>query len=150
MRIEDPDERPDRRAIEGTGASSSRDGAGNEPPPRPVEASASVYQPPREQNDDADMGDLENDRRRPSESAVEERETKRVRINVLDGEESDEWVETEEEWVPIHCRPRRGLFSRHDSQGGPQLSDISKTRESIVCSTDGGERRIVDSWRDRK
>ena len=27
MRIEDPDQRPDRRAIEGTGASSSRDGS---------------------------------------------------------------------------------------------------------------------------
>ena len=30
MRLVDPDQRPDRRAIEGTGASSSRDGAGNE------------------------------------------------------------------------------------------------------------------------
>ena len=57
MRMKDPDQRPDRRAIEGTGASSSRDGAGNEPPPRPAESSASVDQPPREQNDDADMGD---------------------------------------------------------------------------------------------
>ena len=37
-----------------------------------------------------DMGDPETERRRPRESVVEERETKRVRINVLDGEESDE------------------------------------------------------------
>ena len=81
--------------------------------------------------------------------AWEERETKRVRINVLDGEESDEWVETEEEWVRIHRRPRRDLFSPHDSQGGPMLSDISKIRESIVCSTDGGDWRIVDRWDDK-
>ena len=40
-------------------------------------------------------GDPESDRRRPRESLGEERETKRVRINVFDGEESDEWVETE-------------------------------------------------------
>ena len=80
-----------------------------------------------------------------------ERETKRVRINALDDEESDELVvETEEEWVRIHCRPRRGLFSPHDSQDGPKLSDISKRRESIVCSADGGERRIVDRWGDKE
>ena len=135
MRIEEPDQRPDREVIEGIGASSS------EPPPRPAESSVSVDQPPREQSDDADMGDPESDRRRPRESVVEERETKRVRINVFDGEESDEWVETEEEWVRIHRRPRRDLFSPHDSQGGPKLSDISRRRESTVCSTDGGEWR---------
>ena len=38
----------------------------------------------------------------------------------------------------------------HDSQGGPKLSDISKRRESIVCSTDGGEWRIVDRWGDKE
>ena len=43
----------------------------------------------------------------------------------------------------------RDLFSFHDSQGGPKLSDISKRRESIVCSVDGGERRIVDRWGDK-
>ena len=95
MRIEDPEQRPDREVIERTGASSSRDGAGNNPPPRPAESSVSVDQPPREQSDDADMGDPECDRGRPRESLGEERETKRVRINVLDGEESDLWVETE-------------------------------------------------------
>ena len=82
---------------------------------------------------------------RPRESLGEERETKRVRINVLDGEESDEWVETEEEWVRIHHRPRRNLFSPHDSQG----SNILKRRKSIVCSTDGREWRIVDRWDDK-
>ena len=90
------------------------------------------------------------DRRRPRESLGEERETKRVRINVFDGEETDEWVETEEEWVRIHRRPRRDLFSPHDSQGGPKLSDISKTRKSIICSTDGGEWRLVDRWREKE
>ena len=50
----------------------------------------------------------------------------------------------------IHRLPRRDLFSPHDSQGGPKLSDISKRRESIVCSTDGGEWRIVDRWGDRE
>ena len=99
-----------------------------------------------ERTSNADMADPDSDRRRPRESLGEERETKRVRINVLDGEESDEWVETEAEWVRIHRRPQRDLFSPHDSQGGPKLSDISKRRESIVCSTDGGERRIVDRW----
>ena len=29
MRVEDPEQQPDREVIEGTGASSSRDGAGN-------------------------------------------------------------------------------------------------------------------------
>ena len=55
------EQRPDREVIEGTGASSSRDGAGNEqeatggplvlsePQPRPAESSVSVDQPPREQ-----------------------------------------------------------------------------------------------------
>ena len=106
----------------------------------------SVDRSPREQGDDADMGDP----RRPRESVVEERETKRVRINVFDDEESDEWVETEEEWVRIHRRPRRGLFSLNDSQDENKLSDISKRRESIVCSADGRERRIVDRWGDKE
>ena len=156
-----PEQRPDRVVIEGTGASSSRDGAGNEqeaslrpaaisePQPRPAEPSVGGDQPPKEQSDDADMADPDSDRRRPRESLGEERETKRVRINVLDGEESDEWVETEEEWVRIHRRPRRDLFFPHDSQGGPKLRDISKRRESIVCSTGGGEWRIVDRWDDK-
>ena len=76
------------------------------------------------------MGDPESNRRRPRESVGEERETQRVRINVFDGEESDEWVEAEEEWVRIHRRPRRDLFSPNDSQGGPKLSDISKKKEN--------------------
>ena len=108
MRVEDPDQRLDREVIEGTSASSSRDGTGNEPPSRTAESSVSADHPPREQSDDADMGDPD-DMRRPRESVGEEKETKRVRINVFDGEESDEWVETEEEWVRI--RPRRDLFS---------------------------------------
>ena len=91
-RVEDPEQQPDREVIEGTGASSSRDGAGNEPEPRPAESSVGGDQPPRKQSDVADMGDPESDRRRP-------RETKRLRINVFDGEESGEWVEAEEEWV---------------------------------------------------
>ena len=102
MRVEDPEQRPDREIIEGTGASSSRDGPGNEqevtvrpvamsePQPRPAESSVSVDQLPREQSDDADVADPESDRRRPRESLGEERETKRVRINVFGGEESDE------------------------------------------------------------
>ena len=96
--------------------------------PRPAEPSVGDGQPPREQSDDADMADPESDRRRP-ESRLGKR-NKEIRINVFDGEESDEWVETEEEWVRIHRRPRRDLFSPHDSQGGPELSDISKRRES--------------------
>ena len=47
MRIEDPDKRQDREVIEGSDASSSRDGAGNEqevseksePEPRPAGSS---------------------------------------------------------------------------------------------------------------
>ena len=101
------------------------------------------------QSDDADMADPDRDRRRPRESLGEGRETKRVRIHVFDGEECDEWVEAEEEKVRIHRRPRRDLFSPHDSQGGPKLSDMSKRRESTVCSTDGGEWRIVDRWGDK-
>ena len=97
MKIEDPDQRPDREGIEGTGASSSRDGAENEPQSRPAESSASADQPPREQGDDVDMSDLESDRRRHRESVGEETESKRVRFNVLDGEQSGVWVEAEEE-----------------------------------------------------
>ena len=63
---------------------------------------------------------------------------KRARINVFDGEESDEWVEAEEEWVRIHRRPRRDLFSPHDSQGGPKLSDISKRREFAALTEENG------------
>ena len=70
-------------------------------------------------------------------------------FSVFDGGEGDEWVETEEEWVRIHRRPRRDLFSPHDSQGGPKLSDISERRESTVCSTDGGKWRIVDKCGDK-
>ena len=55
----------------------------SEPQPRPAESSVGNEQSPREQGDDADMGDLESDRRRPRESLGEERETKRVRINVF-------------------------------------------------------------------
>ena len=111
MRIEDPDQLPDREVIEGTGASSSRDGAGNEAPSRPAESSASADQPPREQSDDADMADPEIDRGRYRESVEEEEsETKRFWFYVIDGEESGEWVEAEEEWVRIHRRPRRDLF----------------------------------------
>ena len=100
MRIEDPDQRLHREAIEGSGASSSRDGAGNEqevagkpvamsaPQPHPAEPSGPVSE---RKGNDADMGDPESDRRRPRESVVEERETKRVRINAFDDEESDEW-----------------------------------------------------------
>ena len=42
IKIEDPNQRPDREVIERTGASSSRDRAGNEPPSRPAESSANV------------------------------------------------------------------------------------------------------------
>ena len=158
MRVEYPEQRPDREVTEGTGASSSRDRAGNEqeatggpvamsePQPRKAEPSVGDGQPPREQSDDADMADPDSNRKRPRESLGEEGETQRVRINVLGGEESDVWVETEEEWLRIHRCPRRDLFSPHDSQGGLKLSDILKRRESIVCSINGGERRIVDRW----
>ena len=79
MRVEDPEQRPDREVIEGTGASSSRDGAGNEqeatwrpvamsePQPRPAEPSVGDGQPPREQSNDADMADPGSDRRRQRE-----------------------------------------------------------------------------------
>ena len=78
-----------------------------------------------------------------------ERETKRDRFIVVDGEESDESVEAEEEQVRIHRRSRRDLFSLHDSQVGPKLVTI-RGGESIVCSTGGGKRRIVDRWRDKE
>ena len=138
MRIEDYERRPDREVIEETGASSSRDGAGNDPPPRQAESSVSVDQPLRVTGGDPESRSGRKEKQRES------------RINVFDGEERDEWVETEEERVRIHRRPRRDLFSPHDSQGGPKLSDISKRRESLVCSTDGGELRIVDRWDDKE
>ena len=81
MRVVDPEQRPDRVVIEGTGASSSR-GAGNkqeatgrpvamsEPQPRPAEPSVGDDQPPEEQSDDADMADPDSDRRRSREESV--------------------------------------------------------------------------------
>ena len=84
MRVEDPEQGPDREAIEGTGASSSRVAAENEPPSCPA-----VKPRLLENSDDADMSDHESDRRRHRELVGEERETRRVRFNVLDGEESD-------------------------------------------------------------
>ena len=68
------EQRPDREVSEGTGASSSRNGAGNEQEatggpvvmselqPRPAEPSVSVDQPSREQCDDAEMADPDSDR----------------------------------------------------------------------------------------
>ena len=85
----------------------------SEPQPRPAQPSVGDGQLPREQSDDADMADPDSDRRRPQRVAWGgERETKRVSINVVDGEESDEWMETEEEWVRIHrCPPTRSVLS---------------------------------------
>ena len=65
------------------------------------------------------------------ESDRRTRETKRLRINVFDGEESDEWVEAEQELVRIHRHHRRDLFSPHDS----------------LMEEHG---RIVDRWRDKE
>ena len=50
-------------------------------------------------------------------------------------------------WTGMGANP---LSSPLDSQGGPKLSDTSKRRESIVCSTDGGEGRIFDKWGDEE
>ena len=159
MRVVDPEQLLDRVVIEGTGASSSCDGAGNEqeatgrpvaisePQPRPTEPSVGDDQPPKEQSDDADMADPDSDRRRPRESLGEERETKRVRINVFDGEESDEWAETEEEWVRIHRRPRRELFSLHDSQGVTQEARSMRPGDASRSATRGtGSTRFRKSW----
>ena len=66
----------------------------SEPQPRPAEPSGGD-QLPKEQSDDADVADPDSDRRRPRESLGEERGINRVRINVLDGEKSDEWVDKE-------------------------------------------------------
>ena len=86
MRVKDPEQRRDREVIEGTGASSSRDGAGNEqevtgrpvamsePQPHPAEMSVGDDQPPREESDDADMtvtgGDPESRSRRKEKQRV--------------------------------------------------------------------------------
>ena len=103
MRIKETEQRPDREVIEETGASSSRDGAGNEQEgtgrpvamsesqPRPACPSVGEEQPTREESDDANMADPDSDRRRPRESLGEERETKRVRVNVFVGEEVMNW-----------------------------------------------------------
>ena len=147
MRIEDPEQRPGREVMEGTGASRSRDGAGNAPLPHRVSVMTSLRENKAMMQTWAILRVTGGD---PESRLGRKLKTKRVRINVLDGEESDEWVETEEEWVRIHRRPRRDLFSPHDSQGGPKVSDISKIRESIVCSTGGGDWRIVDRWRDKE
>ena len=38
----------------------------------------------------------------------------------------------------------------HNTHGGPTLKKISKRGGSIVCTTDGGERRIVERWGDKE
>ena len=107
----------------------------SEPQPRPAKSSVGDNQSPRDKAMMQTWAMLRVTGGDP-ESRWKRRETKRVRINVFDGEE---WVETEEEWVRIHRRPRRELFSPHNSHRGPKLSDISKRHESTVCSTDVGE-----------
>ena len=68
-RARDPDTRPDREVVEGTGPSSAHVGDGNGPPSRSAESSV-------------------NDTRIPRESVVKERETKRVRINGFDAKKA--------------------------------------------------------------
>ena len=77
----------------------------SEPQPRPAEPSIGEDQPPREQSEMQTWPLLTVTGGDP-ESRLGRKEKQRVRINVLDGEESDEWVETEEEWVRVHRRPR--------------------------------------------
>ena len=70
-------------------------------------------------------------------------ETKRVKLNVLDGEESVEWVEAEEEWIH-NCLREICSFP------ATLKSNISRSRQFTVCSTNGYERRIVDRWGDKE
>ena len=76
------------------------------------------------------MSGPESDTRKPRKSVVEERETKSVKLNFLDGEESGEWVEAEEEW--IHRRPREIC-----SFPTTLKSNISRSRGFTICSTKG-------------
>ena len=150
MRNEDPDQRLDREVIEGSGASSSRDGAGNEqevagkpvamsaPQPRPAEPSVSVDQSPREKAMMRTWAILRVTGGNP-ESRLWKKEKQRgsgstpsVTKKVMNG------------WRPrkIGCESTvftdEDCFSTHDYQGGTMLSDISKRRrESTVCSADG-------------
>ena len=116
MRIEDPEQRPDRE----TGASTSRD-AGNDSPPRPAESSVSVDQPtwaiPRVTGGDPESRLGRKEKQRGSGS-----------VSLMAKKAMHGW------------RPKRK----------PKLSGISDRRESIVCSTEGGEWRIVDSWGDKE
>ena len=78
-----------------------------------------------------------------------EREAKRVRFNVLDAEEKDEWGgDGGRMGANPPSSPTRPVLSPQHS--GPTLRKISKRRESIVCTTDGGERRIVERWGDKE
>ena len=49
----------------------------------------------------------------------------------------------------IGWRLKRNGICSLSMQRGPELSEFSKRRESIVCSIDGGEWRIVDRWDDK-
>ena len=163
MRVEDPEQGPDREVIEGTGASSSRDGAGNEqevtrrpvamsePQPRLAEPSVGEEHFPREQSDDADMADPDSDRRRPRESLGRRKRKQRESgsTSLMVKKAMNGW-RLKRNGCEFTVVPDESCFSHHDSQGGPKLSDISKRRESIVCSTDGGKWRIVDRWDDKR
>ena len=134
-RNEEPGQRPDREVIEGSGASSSRDGAGR----RHVQLNrVSVLVSLRENKAMMQTWAILRVTGGDPESRSGRKEKQRGSGSMsLMVKKAMNGVETEEEWVRIHRRPRRDLFSPHDSQGGPKLSDMSKRRESTVCSTDG-------------
>ena len=114
-----------------------------EPPSRTAESSASADQRPREQTDDADMSDPESDTRKPRELFVKARATKRVKLNVLVDEKAvNGW------------RPKKNgstvVSARSVLNPTTLKSNISRSREFIVCNTKGRERRIVNRWGDKE
>ena len=63
---------------------------------------------------------------------VSEERSEECQFNVLDGEEIDERVETQEEWVRIHRRPRQHLlsFPRNSEENGGSLTNGERERDA--------------------
>ena len=102
-------------------------------PSRPVESSASAAPPPREQSDYADMSDPESDRRADTESQLERKEKRRESGSTSSMvRKAMNGRKPKKNGCEAAVVPDEICSLSDDSQGGPELRDISRKRVSIV------------------
>ena len=151
MRVEYPEQRPDREVTEGTGASSSRDGAGNEQELRgdPLQClnhnhaqlnRVSVMASPQENKVMLQTWPILTVTGGDPESRLGRKEKQRESgsMSLVAKKAMDGW------------RPKRNGCEFTVVPDEIRSLPMTQRRESIVCSADGGERRIVDRWRDEE